>query len=234
MKKFFALWLVALMIIVYAQNGYSKDRDDDGHVAAIQDRIFHRYHEINLGLGYIPDDDFYYLFPGSIGYTYSFNEHWAWEVARVQWMISMEKDLKEDLERDFGVTPTRFSEPKYAVHSNFIYKFLYGKSVFGDKTIINHETYGLLGGGMIAYEDKINYGGTESELAPSLSFGIGQKIFLSENVCVNVELRDWVNFKEDETINNIYFGVSIGFRFNLSPRKGQKDSMVEKIIKYLE
>ena len=178
MKRFVVLSTILLIFSFAATDGYCSDPDEEGHVAAIQERVFHRYHELNLGFGYIPDDDFYYLFPVSLGYVFNLNEHWAWEVVRGALLLSKEKDLKGDLERDFGVTPSYFSKPEYAVHSNFMYKFLYGKSVLGDSIVLNHETYGLLGGGMLVYENKFTDRDPETEFVPSLSFGLGEKIHL--------------------------------------------------------
>ena len=34
-----------------------------------------------------------------------------------------------------------------------------------------------------------------------------------------MEVRDLMNFREDETQNNLYFGLTLGYRFNLAPRK---------------
>ena len=234
MKRVSVVCAVLLFISFFAHNGLCGDKEDEGHVAAIQERIFHRYHELNLGIAYIPDDDFFYVFPVSLAYTYNFNEHWAWEVARASLLNTINKDLKEDLEREFGATPERFSEPEYAIHSNFMYKFLYGKSVWGDRTVFNHETYGLFGGGLISYENFIRGSSPESEFAPSLSLGLGQKIFLTRHLCLNIELRDWINFKNGETVNNFQAGFSLGFRFDLLPRRTRRDATAEKVIQSLE
>ena len=69
---------------------------------------------------------------------------------------------------------------------------------------------------------------------PSLKNFSHRKIFLTENLCLNIELRDWINFRTDETTNNFQVGLSLGFRFNLSPRKTTKDETAEKVKKYLE
>jgi len=123
---------------------------------------------------------------------------------------------------------------KFAVHSNFILEPLYGKDVFGNRRVINHETYLFLGGGTISYERKFSNGETDSEVAPSVSFGVGKKFFMGEKLCLFVELKDWVNFRESDVENNFWFGMSLGFRFNLSPRKNQDDATTEKLDKYLQ
>jgi outer membrane beta-barrel protein len=203
------------------------------HVKAIQERIFHRHHEIGLNVGYIPDDDFYYAFPVGLGYTYNFNDHFSWEVVRAQLALNTEKGLKDDLEENFGVTPQAFDEPKYFIHSHLVFKPSYGKDAVWNRSVVNHETYLFLGGGMVNYERDYSYGSSDSENAPSVSFGIGRKYFLNQNLCLNLEVRDTVTFKDDETENNIWFGVSLGFRFNLSPRKMEQDSTIQLLDHYL-
>ena len=112
MKVFQMFILVTLLIAGMADNSFSEQQNKEGHVSAIQSRVFHRTHEISLGSGYISNDDFYNVFPLSLGYTLHFNELFAWEVARGHYIFNREKDLKADLENNFGVTPTVIREPK--------------------------------------------------------------------------------------------------------------------------
>ena len=233
MKVFQMLILVTLLIVGMADNGFSEVQNQEGHVSAIQNRVFHRSHEITLGSGFISNDDFYNVFPVSLGYTLHFNELFAWEVARGHYIFNREKDLKQDLEDDFGVTPTVIREPKYAIHSHLVVKPLYGKDIFRDRSVINHETYLFAGGGAVIYEKQFSVGDPENEIAPSVSIGAGQKIFINKNIALNIELRDWMNFRGDKTINNFWFGFSLGYRFNLSARKAEKDETIEKLKEYL-
>ena len=233
MKKTCLLSFVMLFVLSCVNLGFCESPAAGEHVKAIQERIFHRHHEIGLNAGYIPDDDFYYAFPVGLGYTYNFNDHFSWEVVRAQLALNTEKDLKNNLEDNFGVTPQQFDEPKYFIHSHLVFKPSYGKDAVWNRGVVNHETYLFLGGGMVNYERDYSYGSSESENAPSVSFGIGRKYFLNQNLCLNLEVRDTVTFKDDETENNIWFGVSLGFRFDLSPRKTERDSTIQLLDHYL-
>ena len=233
MKKTCLLSFVMLFVLSGVNPGFCGNFDTGEHVKAIQERVFHRHHELGLNVGYIPDDDFYYAFPVGLGYTYSFNDHFSWEVVRAQLAVNTEKDLKDELEDNFGVTPQEFDEPKYFIHSHLVFKPSYGKGAVWNRGVVNHETYLFLGGGMVNYERDYSYGSSESENAPSVSFGIGRKYFLNQNLCLNLEVRDTVTFKDDETENNIWFGVSLGFRFDLSPRKTERDSTIQLLDHYL-
>jgi len=234
MKRLLSITTIFWVVFGIVGIGLAEDTLDGETVAAVQDRVFFRHHEIDLGVGYIPDDDFYELFPAKLGYTYNFNDHVSWNVVSFNWMFDQDKDLKKDLEGEFDVTPQSFDKTVYALHSNLIFKPLYGKSVFRNSRVINHETYLFAGGGYVTYETETSVGDIETKMMPSISLGIGQKVFLGQKLCVNFELKDWINFKEDEIENNFWFGISIGLRFNLAARKSDQDQNIEKASQYLE
>ncbi len=234
MKRLIRITTIFWVVFGFAVIGLAEDTLDGETIAAVQDRVFFRHHEIDLGIGYIPDDDFYELFPAKLGYTFNFNEHMAWNVINLHWMFDQENDLKGKLKEEFGVTPESFDKTVYALHSNLVLKPLYGKSVYGNSKVINHETYLFAGGGFVAYETKTSIGETDTEMMTSISLGVGQKVFIGQNLCVNFELKDWINFKEDEMENNFWFGISMGFRFNLTARKSEQDQNIEKVSQYLE
>jgi outer membrane beta-barrel protein len=182
----------------------------------------------------VPDEDFYNAYPVGIGYTYHFNHWLAWEVVRGQYMFTQEKDIKGKLEDEFGVTPEVFLEPRYMIHSNVILKPLYGKEALWNKGILNHESYLILGGGMIAYEKNFSNGDTDAETDPSICVGAGTRYFLTKNLCMTLEIRDLVNLKKDDTENNIYFGIGMSVQFNLLPGRGDQDETVDRLKGYLE
>ena len=233
MRKAFLSSLIIVFLFCGVKVGVGAEPNDEGHVYAIQDRVFHRYHEIGLSLGYIPDDDFYEVYPVGASYTYNFDDYLGWEVFRAEWMLSQEKDLKGELESGFGATPSEFSEPKYMFHSSLILKPFYGKAAVWNQNIVNHESYFILGGGMINYERQYSYGEPGNENALSINLGFGTRYFLSKGLCLNFEIRDLIRFKEEKTENNIFLGMTLGFRFNLSPRKVDTDQTIKKLKDYL-
>lgn len=221
-------------ILLTGQPGWCDSPKDEEKVYAIQNRVFHRSHELDLSVGYIADDDFFHVYPIGLGYTYHFNEKIAWEVARVQYMFNQDKELKSTLENEFNVTPERFPEQTYSYHSHLVYKPLYGKHTWLNRGIINNEIYFFAGAGMVHYEWRQSYGAAETEDALSLSFGAGLKYFLNEKFCLNVEIRDLVNLREDDTENNLFFGAGLGYRFNLAPRKVEEDPSMKKLKRILD
>jgi outer membrane beta-barrel protein len=219
--------LFTILGLLFPVSGWGAS-DDEEKVTAIQNRIFYKHHELGVSAGYIADDDFSHVYPIAASYTYNYNEHLSLEVLRFQYMFTQDKDLKAEL-LDIGVQPSRYPEQKYAIHSHLIFKPLYGKDAVLNRGIVNHETYVFVGGGVVRYEWIRSYGENETEDAPSLSLGVGMKFFLNQKFCLNVEIRDLMNFREDDTENNVFFGIGIGFRFDLSPRETKEDPTVEKL-----
>lgn len=238
--KIFASILVFSMILGWQiPEASCADAKEEAMVYAVQNRIFHRDHELNFNLGYIANEDFFHPFPVGFGYIYNFSDNFGWEVARAQYIIAPDNDLKSKLEGDFGVTPSEFAKPIYMVHSHFVYKPFYGKNAVLNKGIINHETYLFAGGGIISYdwnypEGHPLYTSSSSEIVPSVSFGIGSKYFINQKFCINFEIQDQMNFRKDGMKNRIYIGVGLGFRFNLKPRKVEGDGTLERLNRYLK
>ena len=230
--------LVLLLLCVgTVQTAWAKkpkeQKEGEEKVYAVQNRIFHRNHEIDLYGGYFTGDDFYQAYPLGIGYTYHFNNHFSWEVARAQYNFNMEKDLKSNLEDNFGITPEYFPEPKYMLHSHLVFQPLYGKSALMNRWIANNEIYVFGGAGIANYEWQYSTGETYTENAISFSFGGGLRYFISKKFCVKFEIRDLVTLREDATQNNLYFGVGVGYRFNFRPRKADDDPTAQKMKQIL-
>jgi outer membrane beta-barrel protein len=234
MSKRVLVALVLGMLLLGVQPGWCDLQNSEGQVFAVQNRVFHRSHEIDLSAGYIADDDFFHVYPVGIGYTFHFNDHFGWEVCRAQYMFNVDKDLKETLQNEFGVQPEEFAEQRYMLHSHLVYSPFYGKHAFMNRSIINNEIYFFIGPGTVHYEWDYSTGESRSEDALSLSFGVGLKYFLSKKTCLNFEIRDLVNMREDDTENNIYFGVGVGYRFNMAPRKVEEDPTMKKLDKILQ
>lgn len=231
MKKIVTI-IIIIAICSYGAEVFAESENSE-QVFAVQKKAFHRDHEIGMTFGSVVDDDFYNIFPIGIKYTYNFNDYLGWEVARGEILMTQEKDIKGMLENDFGVTPSEFSEPQYMIHSHLVLKPFYGKDSVLNRGILNHESYFLVGGGIVNYEKQYSYGDPDTENALSISLGYGIKYFLSRSCSLNFEIRDLINFKEKKTENNIYLGLGLSYRFNFSPRKADTSPEAEKVKYYL-
>jgi outer membrane beta-barrel protein len=234
MKKFWMSLMVIVIGVSSSQPAWSEDISPAEKVYAVQNRIFQKTNEIDFSVGYIADDDFYHVYPLSVGYTWHLSEHWSWEVVRLGYMFNQDKDLKTKLEDDFSVTPERFPEQKFMYHTHLMFRPLYGKSAFLNRRLVNNEIYFFVGAGQVNYEWNYSTGETKDENVLSASFGTGVRFFISKSFCVNIEVRDLMNFREDETQNNINFSLIMGYRFNLAPRRAEEDLTVKKIKEILD
>ena len=233
-KKRIWVFVITGLMLSWGQMGWCEDQSQEEKVYAVQNKVFHRYHEIDFLAGYSADDDFFHLYPLGLAYTYHFNEHVSWEVARAQYVLTIDKDLKKTLESEFEVQPEQFSEPRYMVHTHAVFKPLYGKSALLNRGIVNHEVYVLAGGGIVQYEWNQSSGENRSETAFSISLGAGMRYFFSEQFCINLEVRDLVNFREGDTENNVMLGASFGFRFNLGTRRVEEDQSMKRLKRILD
>lgn len=232
MNKLHKFSITILVFFIFAANGICGESKEGGSINAIQDKTFHRYHEIDLCLGYIPDDDFYKVYPVGASYTYNYNDWLSFDF-RGYTMVNEDKDIKKTLEKDFGAAPEQFSEPQNMFHGHFLFRPFYGKSAILNKGIINHESYVYAGYGIVNYKKQYSSGESSSENAQSFSFGIGTKYFINQNVTMSFEIRDMINYKDEKMENNIWFGINVGFQFNFAARKTQKDETVDNLRRYL-
>ena len=91
---------------------------------------------------------------------------------------SYTNQLNNSASTNFGLENR--ARPKYLAIGSFQYTAFYGKISISKQFVMNLMTYGLLGGGVT------NYGG---DIYPVLSFGIGQKYYVSKKLAVRLDLR---------------------------------------------
>jgi hypothetical protein len=111
MKKYLIIVALSVFLLLPVSNASGEETKDEARVYAVQNRIFHRDHEINFDVGYIANENFYHPFPIGFGYIFNLNENYGWEVARAQYILAPENDLKSDLETQFGSLPPSLQNP---------------------------------------------------------------------------------------------------------------------------
>ncbi|NRB41941.1 MAG: outer membrane beta-barrel domain-containing protein [Pseudomonadales bacterium] len=207
--------------------------EDAIQVQAVQEKIFHKHHELSIVAGYIPDDDFFALYPAGVNYIYHFNDVWAWEVIRAQTVSAKNRDIQDNLKFNFDIDISEFDQLTGLIESALLLKPSYGKDAIFNRWVVNHETYISIGGGLAQYRRNFSFGESEDKTAAMMSLGIGRKYFLTENIALSFELRDLIIFKEDKTENNLYLGLGFSFRFNLAPRTAVQSRETEQFYQYL-
>ncbi|TVZ41962.1 outer membrane beta-barrel protein [Alteromonadaceae bacterium 2753L.S.0a.02] len=225
-----ALCIVIGLTPAIAQAAEKKDQE----ISIIQERLFDKKREIGFAIGYIPDDNFYHTYPLTLNYVNHFNQRYAWEVIRVSYMINKDRDIKRDLEKNFGVTPSTFDEFTSHIESSFIIKPTYGKDSVFNKHIINHEGYMSLGLGVATFEKQVSYGNPQQDSALTASIGIGRKYFVGKAFNISLDLKEMLVFKENKTENFLYLGVGFNYRFDLFGSMKPKRNQDNSIYQYLD
>ena len=213
------LLIVLIIHSLVPQLIFASGLDNEDRIYVVQEKVFHRYHEIGILIPYIPDDEFFDSFGVSANYLYHFNDVLSWEVFRGAWMINQDKSIRDDIQKSLNITPTYYDEPSYMVYSHLWFRPLYGKSAVCNKKIIFHETGFFVGAGLIGYDRIHSFSNDTNDSALSLSFGLCKTFFLNSFSSISIHIRDLIHFKEDQTENRISLEIGYSFRFNLTPRK---------------
>ena len=232
MNKIFTIFIgfLSLVLIPHAQAENAFDKES---VSVIQERIYDRTHELGFHVGYIPDDDFYEEYPLGVSYTYHFNKNIAWEVARLQYFLTSEKDLKGTLS-EYDLAAVSFDKPTVMLHSSFVLKPTYGKDAVWDKNIINHEGFFSFGAGVAQFDREYPVDADSStETVLSVTFGAGRRYFLSKKTAIVAEIKSYTQFKDSSTETNIYMGLGLAYRFNFSNRNSRVREKTDSVYRYL-
>ncbi len=167
-----------------AASAQLRELENPGRVSAVQERLYRMNHEIGLGLTVLPLDSFYKGVAGQVGYTWHFNDHFAWQVGRASLNYNIDTGLREQLERDFAVQPTAFEEVEWMAGSDLVWSPLYGKVAVMNSKVLHFGGHLLLGGTVM----KMNLG---QSYRPAINIGLGARLFSTQ----------WLSFRFDVTDN---------------------------------
>jgi outer membrane beta-barrel protein len=134
--------------------------------------------------------------------TWHFSDHYAWEVADVQYFMPSVSSFTTDLVSSKGLTTggIQTQKLKLTIGSNFVVSPLYGKLSFLGASVLHFDIYALAGLGY-AFADIAKYSLSGSTVQESIlssngnvmvNFGFGIKLFLNDAMGVVVDFRDYV------------------------------------------
>lgn len=183
--------------------------ENPGTTSAVQDRLYRMNHELSLGIGVLPADAYYKGYYAGVGYTYHFNDSFAWQVGRGAYSYNVQTGLRSQLERDFGVAPTATAfedEVEWMVGSDLMFSPFYGKTAILNRKVIHFEAF-LLGGATIF---KLNRDGG---FRPGANLGLGIRVFKSDTLSFRLDVANNVVFAGASRIINIPT-IQLGTAFN--------------------
>jgi outer membrane beta-barrel protein len=155
--------------------------DEGGTLYAIQQRQHVLGHEFTLAIGTVPLDAFYKGLTGTFSYTYHFNDQWAWEIVGFTYSSNFWTGLKGELEQQWKVKPVNIPELNYMGDSNLVWKPLYGKLAYANRSLIYGEFFFTLGPAIAKYTTPGAYLGGNA--------GIGFRVHLSRFFSARLDVR---------------------------------------------
>ena len=171
--------MLALLLAAPATSR-SDEAEEPGKLAAVQRRKFRMDHEIFAAAQFMPLDAFYKGIGPVAGYTIHFTDVIAWEVVRGGYSFTLNTSLRDQLEKDFGVAPTKFTEMQWMVSSAAMFTPFYGKLSLVNSAVTHAEIFAVVGATVAKFNDAYR---------PGPQGGVGLRFFLSERVSIRFDVR---------------------------------------------
>jgi hypothetical protein len=202
-------------------------------VAAVQNRLYDKSHQISVQSSYVADDPFHMNYPISAGYTWHLNSWLGWEVARGTYFVNKKRALQDTLIDEFEAAPSDFDYPIYAIHSALVLKPTYGKDSWFNRVVMHHQTSVSVGGGLTTYQKDYHYGESTQETAWSVRLGAKRSYFLNKSLALTLELAETIDFKEEGLSYDFSVGGGFDVRFNLF-NSNVDENELDKLYQFLE
>ncbi len=129
--------LLLLSLLPGLARAQAEALENPGTVSAVQERLYRMNNELTLGVGVLPADAFYKGVLGTVGFTHHFSDSFAWQIGRGTYSYNLKTSLREQLERDFEVSPTNsaFEEQvQWMVGSDAVWSPVYGKMAISNRS----------------------------------------------------------------------------------------------------
>lgn len=157
----------------------------------IQNRKHDPTHEFTISAGLLPLDAFRKSVTASGAYTLHFSTRLAWEVAQFSYSFHYDTDLNDELEA-FDLQPTPFEVLDMSLMSTFLYKPLYYKGSWNNRSLVYGEFFLAAGGG---------YGWFTRSAKPGANIGGGFRLYATQLLSFRFDLR-YMLFFNDQLFEN--------------------------------
>jgi outer membrane beta-barrel protein len=169
--------------------------------------------EMGIHLGIAPFDA--YLFTPSA--QLSFDKHLG-QRASLSAMVGggyglQNATLRELQKPAFGKIPDAYRYLGSAI-VGATYAPIYGKININGVKILHHDLYGTARGGVTIEQSIIPGGGVA--VSPTLSLGVGSRVWVGENLSFRFELRDDMLIQRRQLTESTHFKQNLGFTFGLT------------------
>lgn len=195
----------ALFLLLRAGTATAQEEilENPGVTFAVQERHFRLNHELTIGVGLLPLDAFYKGLTVDLGYTYHFTDYVGWQIVRGMYSYDVDTGLRDQLQRDFGVSPTVFEQVQWMVGSDLIWSPFYGKMTALNRQVTYIESFFLLGGTVVK---------TNTAFRPAINFGLGGRVYSDKHLSFRLDVTDNLVLS-DKVFNIPTLQLSIGLNF---------------------
>jgi len=198
-------------IAVFAQSSTSEANEAaelDYASMAVQNRLYDARNELTLYGGLLPLDAFTKGATLGGSYTLHFSSIVAWEILQYMHSFPMRTSLRDDLAA-FDLSPTPFETVEDVVATTFLFKPVYWKGAFLNRSILHGELLLTAGGG---------YGWFTRSGRAMVSLGAGLRLYTNELLSFRIDVRH-MSFFNDSVFQDLDLhhelwtsvGVSLSF-----------------------
>jgi outer membrane beta-barrel protein len=203
--------LLVLGLCVLAAPAAADEFDEGGTLYAIQNRKHVLNHEFTLAVGTVPMDAFYKGLTGTFQYTYHFDDSWAWEIVSFTYSDNIWTSLRTELETNWKTKAAEgtIKQLNYFGDSNLVWKPLYGKLAYLNRSLVYGEFFVTGGPAVAKYDLPGAYLGGNA--------GIGFRVHLSQHFSTRLDLRYYRfqrldKLKDNDNVLFINLGLSLNIR----------------------
>ncbi|MEZ4273260.1 MAG: outer membrane beta-barrel domain-containing protein [Myxococcota bacterium] len=167
------------------------DDTKERRLEVIQNRKYFLRNEVSLLAGVLPGDAFYKGATGTLGYTYHFNDHIAWQVGQFTYSYNFDASLKDEVKRvalSTGVDAPDFPEIDWIAASHLVIKPFYGKEALFNTEVVHLELYFALGAALVhtTGEGFIPI----ADVSPGMDLGLGLRVWLTPGMSLLLDFGE--------------------------------------------
>jgi outer membrane beta-barrel protein len=220
MRRFVGLCALAALIaapMTALAAGKGAGSEKPGELYSIERRNVMGSHEIAFLVGTLPKDAFGTGLTLQGSYTYHFSQLLAWEIVGGTYSFNLSTKLETELLDRFEVKPESARGALEAmVHSNFVFKPLYGKVALLNDTLLTAELFFVVGPALGFFDDQSRPFGFD--------VGVGLRFFIGQYFSLRLDIRDYA-FLPDfaEVDNHIYLSLGLSLTFGFSKASDEEE-----------
>jgi len=183
--------------------------EQGGELYSIEKRRLMGSHEISISIGTLPLDAFGKGLTVQGNYTYHFSHLVGWELIGGTYSFVIGTGLDDQLRDRFDAQSEAEGDLEAFIHSDVVFKPLYGKIAWLNDKLLAAELFFTLGPALGFFTDQSRPVGA--------NVGFGLRFFLGRYFSARFEMRDYMFFPDfSDFRNHLYISLGLGLTFGFS------------------